>query len=185
MLFVSVLITKFLGTWDTWFLGGLALALRGCMLIRVLHRILGSAVPNTSGFRSFSSVVSAYTLRRGVCSHDIYSYLSMWTALNLGTFAMTVAYTIHYTLGSLRASRAIHQQFIHSVLRSTFRYVVWAVAWTLFNRSADGWVGCFKQYAFSRSLPNRHHAYISTACSCYAGHTNQCVSQLWHHLYPP
>jgi hypothetical protein len=112
----------------------------------------------------------------GLCSSYLYSYLGIWTALNLGKFAMTVAYTIYYTLGSLQASRAIHQQLIHSILRSTFRSVFGVLARASANWSADGWVCCFVQHALPLSPPNRHHAYISTACSSYAGHANQCVS---------
>jgi hypothetical protein len=51
------------------------------------------------------------------------SYLSTWTALVVSVFALRSVDFIYYTIGSLRASRAIHAQLIGSILRSTFRWL--------------------------------------------------------------
>jgi hypothetical protein len=52
-----------------------------------------------------------------------FSYLSTWSAIVISQFALTAAYNVYYTIGSLRASRMIHAQLIGSVLRSTFRWL--------------------------------------------------------------
>jgi hypothetical protein len=126
--FAAVIITKVGSTWDAWYLGmwQQVYMIVLFVLTRSSFRILGATVPDAPRLRGFRSLVSGQDgARDGLRSMADYpcSYLGTWAALVVGHYTLMVLYTVYYTVGSLRASRVIHQQLIGSVMRSTFRWL--------------------------------------------------------------
>ena len=59
--------------------------------------------------------------RAGLTLHD--SYLGFYCVIVLGVVLLNTYGVVVYTVGSMRASRIIHQKLMHALLGSTFRCV--------------------------------------------------------------
>jgi hypothetical protein len=125
----TVIITKVMSTWDDWYLGMWLHVYTIVLFVLTISsfRILGTTVPDAPRLRGFRNLVSVQDgagdgLIRFMADHPC-SYLGTWAALVVGHYTLQMLYSVYYTVGSLRASRVIHQQLIGSIMRSTFRWL--------------------------------------------------------------